>query len=520
MTSVASWSSWSAAVRPEIINGSPGSGKTTALLNIVEEELGRGVEPERIGFVSFTRKAADEAATRAAARFGYPRSRMPWMRTLHSLCFRRLGLRRDDVLEGRRMQEFAAHAGVKVTGRWSEDGTLTGFEPGDRILHTDNLSRVRCVPLRQQYDREDDNLPWREVERVVGALAAFKRQRGLMDYTDMLSEFIAHGVPPSLDILIGDEVQDMSTLQWRVFDKLATNCKRVVVGGDDSQAIFLWGGANVDHFVDLAGEVNTLTQSYRVPARVQELAMKVIRPVRHRRQNEWKPRQEQGRVERAREFADLDLDDRDHDGPDPPILVLARNSYLLREQVEPELRRRGVYYERGGRPSVDAGTLSAITAWERLRQGGTATGGECREIYRQMSSGRGVERGHKELGALGEQVQVTIADLKARGGLLVDGIWHEAMDRLPRDDVGYIVKMRQRGERLKSRPRVRLSTIHAAKGGEADHVVLLREMARRTYREMERDQDPERRVFYVACTRARTRLTLVDSQSAQECPWL
>ena len=97
-------------------------------------------------------------------------------------------------------------------------------------------------------------------------------------------------------------------------------------------------------------------------------------------------------------------------------------------------------------------------------------------------------------------------------------IWDQ--DRLPRDDVGYIIRMRQRGEKLKARPRVRLSTIHSAKGGEADHVVLFKEVARRTAREAEVNPDAERRVFYVAVTRAKEKLTIVEAQAPQECSWL
>ena len=41
----------------EIIYGPPGTGKTTALLNIVETALSRGVKPERIAYLAFTRKA-------------------------------------------------------------------------------------------------------------------------------------------------------------------------------------------------------------------------------------------------------------------------------------------------------------------------------------------------------------------------------------------------------------------------------------------------------------------------------
>ena len=507
-------------MRPEIILGPPGTGKTTALLDILDRELERGVAPEAIGFVSFTRKAAEEAVSRAAERFGFPRSRFPWFRTLHSLAFRQLGLRRDDVLEGPRLQEFGAYAGVRITGRWSEDGTLTGFEPGDRVIHMANLARARCHELRREYDADDDRLPWREVERVARALTAFKAERGLMDYADMLEEFVAGGQRPALEVLLIDEAQDLSRLQWRVVEKLAAGCRRVVVGADDDQAIFEWSGADVGYLVDLDGDVRVLEQSYRVPAAVQGAADGIIGPVKRRRAKAWRPRGEAGTIARLGRFDQTDLGDADGGAADPPILVLARNSYLMREQVEPELRRRGIYYERAGHPSVPRTTLDAIMAWEHLRQGKQITPSEAREAYKLMTSGRGVARGHKELPGFDERSPILIGDLKSRGGLLVDSIWHEALDRLPRADVGYIVRMRQNGEMLSKRPRVRLSTIHAAKGGEADHVVLLREMARRTYREMDENPDAERRVFYVAVTRARSKLTVVDSQTPQECPWI
>mgnify|MGYP001593514736 CR=1 FL=1 len=69
-------------------------------------------------------------------------------------------------------------------------------------------------------------------------------------------------------------------------------------------------------------------------------------------------------------------------------------------------------------------------------------------------------------------------------------------------------------------PRVRLSTIHSAKGGEADHVVLMTEMAERSYQEMSKHPDDERRVWYVSVTRAKERLTVVSSQTHRECPWV
>ncbi len=49
--------------------GPPGSGKTTYLLGVVEKELAAGVSSARIGYFSFTRKAAHEARDRAIEKF-------------------------------------------------------------------------------------------------------------------------------------------------------------------------------------------------------------------------------------------------------------------------------------------------------------------------------------------------------------------------------------------------------------------------------------------------------------------
>jgi DNA helicase II / ATP-dependent DNA helicase PcrA len=501
-------------MNPMIILGPPGCGKTTTLLDMVDKELDRGVPADRVAYVTFTKRAAEEAVTRAVKKFNLSRNQLPFFRTLHSLCYRALGLQSSDVLNRTKLMEFADWIGVRITGRWTEDGSLTGYEIGDRILHLEHLSRVRMTSLREQYDLDDDGLPWDLVDRIGRAYSVYKRDQGLLDYTDMLSQFLQSGIKLRLDTVLDDEAQDQSRLQWAVLHKLAKNAQRVYVAGDDDQALYKWAGADVESFVDLPGEINVLGQSYRVPKEIQKTAMEIIGGVQHRREKKWQARPETGEIALCTNFDEVDCS-RDE------TLILCRNIYLLREIIEPALKRQGIIYEYNGHSSVPASILGAIVSWERLRAGETVTILQARSVYDYMSSGQGVARGFKKLQGFPDDTAVSLAELKAQGGLLRDDIWHEALDRIPSEELGYILAARKRGEKLlTTMPRVRISTVHSAKGGEATHVVLLKEMAKRTYREMEIDEDSERRVAYVGVTRAKERLTIVEASTQQAWPWL
>lgn len=519
------------STEPTIYLGPPGTGKTTTLLGVVDEELARGTEPESIAFISFTTRAANEARDRACARFGLDRKRFWHFRTMHSLCFRALSLTSGDVLAGKRFFEFADWCGIRVTGRaWSDDGLTEGFEVGDRALFMENLSRIRCVPLRQLYDENDDGLSWAEVERVSRALAQFKARHGLLDYTDMLTEFVRRAPRVPLNVLIGDEAQDFSALQWRVFWQLASSAHRVCVAGDDDQAIYVWAGADVDHLIDMRGEARVLGQSWRCPPVIQRLSSEIIAPVKHRREKQWRARDgERGVLRRVGRFDDADTDDEweadDAGHTRPPVLVLARNVYLLRRDVEPVLRARGVVFETStGKSSLDLSALAAAETWTRLSKGESVTLKDARGMYEHLSANTGYKRGNKSLPLLGENGEETVTahELMVFGGLRMSLArpWHEALERLAEEDVSYMRLARARGERLRGRARVRISTIHSAKGGEAAHVVLLTEMARRTADEMERRTDDERRVWYVGVTRARSRITIVNPREGRYCPWL
>jgi DNA helicase-2/ATP-dependent DNA helicase PcrA len=490
----------------EIVLGPPGTGKTTRLISYVEEELAKGTP----------KKAAEEARERAMTKFNLTAKQLPWFRTIHSLCFSALGLTSAEIFEGKKITEFADWIGIEMTGRAvsMEEGGVYGYKAGDRILFMDNLARVRGVSLRQQYEEDHDNLNWSLVDRTSRALAEFKKKRGLHDFTDLLTEFVNSDWRARLDVLIVDEFQDLSWLQLQVVYKLARDVRRFVVAGDDDQAIFVWAGANAQHLIDLQGDVTVLGQSWRVPRLVQSVAFDILRRVRTRREKSWRPRLDEkgmevpGEVKRVGSLDELDFTTGEN------ILVLARNQSHLKDDAMPLLVSEGVLYEFRGAQSVKPSIVDAIRNWETLRSGGTVPVSAAEKMYEFLSVGPGVERGHKKLPSFHDRdALITMNELKESGGLRAEGIWHDALDKIDRVDRAYMVKALRRGEKITRRANVRLSTIHGSKGGEADHVVLLRDVAYRTAREGSSQFEDEARVFYVATTRAKQRLTIVAPQT-------
>ena len=88
----------------------------------------------------------------------------------------------------------------------------------------------------------------------------------------------------------------------------------------------------------------------------------------------------------------------------------------------------------------------------------------------------------------------------------------EDVVNMSEDDQRYRAAILRRGEDL-DKPRIKLSTIHQMKGGEDDNVILLSESCYPAVNAP--NQDDEHRVFYVAVTRTKENLYMVEAQTHQ-----
>ena len=141
-----------------------------------------------------------------------------------------------------------------------------------------------------------------------------------------------------------------------------------------------------------------------------------------------------------------------------------------------------------------------------------------RTMYHYMTVKKGVAYGHKGLTHADPDNLYSYEQLSVYHGLLIPRhrIWHHALDRMPAHEITYIVSLLRRQEKLNQEPLINLSTIHGAKGGEADNVALLADLPRKADEAYYKDPDNERRVFYVGMTRTKKNLHLVRSDTDRE----
>jgi len=450
----------------KIIFGAPGCGKTTKLMEILEKELKEN-EPNKIAYVSFTRKGTYEGVYRAQNLFAYHENDLPFFRTLHSIAFRTGGYSKYDMISKKDYKAFSDAMGMKFTGYYTEEF----YHNDDQYLFLDFLLRNN----REIANTYLEHMNTTKLKNVIHNYRRFKEYEKISDFTDILQTFVERNEPLPVDIAIIDEAQDLTTLQWKMCEIAFRNCKRIYIAGDDDQAIYEWSGADVNHFLALEGERLILDKSYRLQKKILEVSKNISAQITNRVEKNFEPIADEGNIQYYNSLDEIELDE------NASYYFLSRNNWFLSKHREYLRNKAQVFYDKE-KLSYYPKDIEAINIFEHIRK------------TRQMSD---------------------IEELKLKKYLKpnvnMQLPWFDNFN-LPNDDISYYRDLIKYKTNLKD-IKITVSTIHGVKGGEADNVVLMLDFTAAVKNSFERNPDSELRCLYVACTRAKKNLLIVHSNS-------
>jgi len=564
--------------------GGPGSGKTTALLDRVEQLLDDedDVEVRDVLVVSYTRAAAAEVRERLADRLDTtPRALRGNVCTMHAKAYDLLNLSRGDVVGEDDKADFCEDFGLEFEDEYegSRRRSARSTTLGNKVIATSQwLQRTRRnvedwydVPF--QWNDEEVRLPpdiddnaqtgnkytptWPsdddrlDIPEAIRAWRSWKGNHDLVGFADMLERVKQRSLLPSVDYLVIDEFQDITTLQYDVYAEWRPHMKRVLIAGDDDQVVYAWQGADPDLLLEEpVDEDVVLPNSYRLPSRILNVVNQEVSHIEKRQEKDLEPRKEGGTVEAERNRSMLDLSRevrRTVEETDETAMVLFRARYQMFQFID-EFIDEGIPFQCLTDQRMWTDRVSQyVDGIEALADEEPLTGLQARRLADMLvDSAFGTGERDDFFDVLDDREEAADADDIAEIDIEPDLV-REHVPFVPdppsaADMLRKVTSFQERSVRAymasqyrgMDRDRVRVGTIHSAKGREADHVFVATDLTEKVVEQMaatvEQEgkevpgdgtltkhtspvptmTDNERRVFYVGMSRARERLVILE----------
>ena len=562
--------------------GGPGSGKTTALLDQVDGMLDDGVDINDILIVSYTRAAAAEVRDRLGERLDRsPKSLRSNVCTMHAKAYELLNLSRGDVVGEKHKESFCEEYGIEFEdeNQSARRRSARSTTLGNKIIATSqwlqrterdvadwydvpfkwNEEEVRLPPdiddnaqtgnkYTPTWPSDDDRL---DIPEAIRAWRTYKGEEGIVGFADMLERVQQRSLVPSVDHLVIDEFQDITTLQYGVYDEWKPHVESVLIAGDDDQVVYAWQGADPNLLLDEDVDDDVvLPNSYRLPSRILHVVNTQINHIEKRQAKDLKPRKEGGSVEAVRSPSMLDLVrnvrmtmEEDEDGS---VMCLFRARYQMFQFMD-EFIGEGIPFTSLTDQRMWTDRLQDyVSAIEAVDDDESINGLQARRLGEMLADsafGTGERDDYFDaLDALEDEEGVEdLTDMEVAPAFVDEHAPFAPGPRSAADMLTRVSNFQERsvdayfsGDYRGADPnRVRVGTIHSAKGREADHVFVATDLTEKVVEQMAASvEDPEsvpgageftkrsdpvptmtdneRRVFYVGMSRARERLVLLE----------
>jgi DNA helicase-2/ATP-dependent DNA helicase PcrA len=271
------------------ISGVPGAGKTTWIVNKINELLDNGISPNEIFCISFSKAAVEELSRRL-------NNKLKYVKTLHSVC----------MYASRRFPNhnvpFIKQCNLNVT----MGSAISNFDPYglEKYLEKEVASLPKVYECMKCYEYMIYNkwLEYKDYEEILSSIDDYEVKYILLKYlqqhkipnkiTDFMDTVIyTYEMNTSLNELYNkkfkyvfiDESQDFTELEHKLVNQLIRNIDNVYFIGDEDQSIYSFKGSNCNLFLaDKYDHISFLDTTYRCPSNIIELAKKIRKRMKYK----------------------------------------------------------------------------------------------------------------------------------------------------------------------------------------------------------------------------------------------
>jgi len=570
------------------ILGGPGCGKTTEILKMLKRNFESGMHFDQVLMIGFAKATVENLQDRAihdkTLSLFLTEKQAQSIKTIHKFCKDHLSqfqifnesakktfkdLIKTDPDNWPKLADTNYDGTDLIAVGWTEEhdkkfGSIMnliglakhslGFEKAIKIngeykIVKDPLQRIfHFYDEDPSYSRVRFKRP--EISYVYKNFTRFKNHYQMIDFDDMLEKSLVKNIEfKPYKLVLVDEAQDLSKLEWQVISKIARNTEELVLVGDDDQSIYGWKGSDARIFQKWPCKkecVRSLPKTYRLPPAVYKVVMKIQGEIQHRLGTKFEcdPNKEGSFcfIDSLRVLANSINSKSD-------VIMCARTNNLAKNFKNFCIDYGLIFKEKNY--AYDIGTSfrtifeqedrkELIKAWETLQSGGLIQGKQYLKMVKKLQPGL-IEYGKK--GALEHadtqppelqdpDLYLSFEDIKNKYYFKgdINCKWFEIL-KFETDSVlfrdnnhlnEYLRTCWERDPNLESN--IKIAPIHSVKGMEADIVVVDSNWgpnSLKSYNSGSRKQeDEETRVSYVATSRPRKHLMIYQHNQKNVFPLL
>lgn len=518
---------------PMLVLAGPGTGKTATLAARYKHLISKGIPPESILSITFTKSAAIQLRERLSQESGINMKNI-MAGTFHAVASGLIKAMPEafPMLKGRRMaeEEQSRKIAAEIARKEPVDESdalarISAFK--DTMI---NVSKAKTLALIAKNKMEAQ--AW---VRVYENYELSMQKQGLYDFSDLIfcvvegikrNPTIRSQIANRWSYLMVDEYQDINAAQEEMIGLLLGTSHNLWAVGDDDQALYGWRQADVQLLLDFSkrhpgAKIVLLKDNYRCPPIPLQMASRLIVKNKNRYPKILRPtRPENGPVilhealdgDREGKWVANEIKQLIKQGVSPnEIAVLARTGSVL-GPTERGLRKLNIPCRITGAPpfwqqpciKIGLGLIQHVTG-EKIAQVDPPPRWMIEKINHQRRT-----RAFEPVA----QMVCRFLEENCSKGLNQErrASWKHAIQELSQECIeaksASVLSQKVIAGRRPIEQGVHLSTIHAAKGLEWHSVFIIGLESGILPSQLSEDTEEERRLAYVALTRTRNDLFL------------